>query len=284
MLLTACGSSQSQKEADDAAISWSGKLNGEAETGGKVWDYQLTTKTVEKAHWDSRDHRVVASCTYEVPRMKIVGGLDHADKNEVNPAHAIVKNFNDYFDSWLASRQGNFKEIAAMAQEDYDDQRDSDVWSEKEYAYTDQVTAAFWGNRRLVCITLSTASFTGGVHEITGQESYTFDLRTGKMVSINDMVMDYNGLRDAVTEEILQQAALRQDEEQVNFFSDYEKVIPEWMTRNVFFGPLGLTVAFDVYDIAPYASGEQMFSIPYEMVIPYLNEYGREVLELPLAN
>ena len=39
-------------------------------------------------------------------------------------------------------------------------------------------------------------------------------------------------------------------------------------------------IPYDTYDIAPYSAGEQTFFIPYDLVKPYLNDYGLHLLEL----
>ena len=111
----------------------------------------------------------------------------------------------------------------------------------------------------------------------------TFDMRTGEEITINDMVDDYAGLRDAVALEILAEIA---DGKYVKYydgellFDDYRETIPEWMTRAVFFEEESMTVVFGLYDIAAYAAGEQAFVIPYTLIEPYLNDYGRMALEI----
>ena len=102
-------------------------------------------------------------------------------------------------------------------------------------------------------------------------------------ITINDMVDDYAALRDAVALEILAEIA---DGKYVKYydgellFDDYRETIPEWMTRAVFFGEKSMTVVFGVYDIAAYAAGEQAFMIPYTLIAPYLNDYGKMELEI----
>ena len=41
-----------------------------------------------------------------------------------------------------------------------------------------------------------------------------------------------------------------------------------------------MTVVFGVYDIAPYAAGEQMFAISYDLIAPYLSDYGKALIGL----
>lgn len=54
----------------------------------------------------------------------------------------------------------------------------------------------------------------------------------------------------------------------------------DWIERSVFYNAKGVTIVFNTYDIAPYSAGEQAFFIPYDLVKPYLNDYGLHLLEL----
>ena len=54
----------------------------------------------------------------------------------------------------------------------------------------------------------------------------------------------------------------------------------DWIERSVFYNAKGVTIVFNTYDIAPYSAGEQTFFIPYDLVKPYLNDYGLHLLEL----
>lgn len=63
-------------------------------------------------------------------------------------------------------------------------------------------------------------------------------------------------------------------------FDDYETTIADWSSRTILFGEGGMTVVFGVYDIAPYVAGEQMFAISYDLIAPYLNDYGKALIGL----
>lgn len=71
-----------------------------------------------------------------------------------------------------------------------------------------------------------------------------------------------------------------QDSGDTSYFSDYDKTVLDWIERSVFYNAKGVTIVFNTYDIAPYSAGEQTFFIPYDLVKPYLNDYGLHLLEL----
>ena len=70
------------------------------------------------------------------------------------------------------------------------------------------------------------------------------------------------------------------DNSDTSYFSDYDKTVLDWIERSVFYNADGVTIVFNTYDIAPYSAGEQTFFIPYDLVKPYLNDYGLHLLEL----
>lgn len=284
LALQACGNPQQKPDKEETAV-WHDELDGKVLTNSTAsWSFRLATRTEKRSDRVGKEKREVASGMYEVPYMEVdsSAGAPHSSKNGDRPAEEAARKFNHFFEEWLTQRDENFQEISAMAAASYKAKGTDSSWEHPHYHYVDDVTTTFWRNSHIVCVLLRNTSFTGGAHEIVGQTAYTFDLRTGKMVNINDMVEDYAGLRSAVTDAILSQTErmTQEDTDDVGFFSDYREVIPDWMSRNVYFGPDSLTVLFSVYDIAPYAAGEQAFEIPYTLVKPYLNDYGCRLLEI----
>ena len=148
---------------------------------------------------------------------------------------------------------------------------------EETAAYRDEAGISWWQNERLLCVTLSYVSYTGGAHPSTWRQAVSFDLSTGKTVSVTDLATDINQLEEAVYQLILRQI---QDSGDTSYFSDYDKTVLDWIERSVFYNAKGVTIVFNTYDIAPYSAGEQTFFIPYDLVKPYLNDYGLHLLEL----
>ena len=139
----------------------------------------------------------------------------------------------------------------------------------------------------MICVTTLNYSFTGGAHPIVWRTANSFDLRTGKEVTVAELTGNVAGLQKAVEEELLRQVEekrlLPEQEmttDKIAFFDDYEETVADWMERSVSFGDDGMQVIFGVYDIAPYAAGEQVFTISYDLLRPYLNSYGKILLGL----
>ena len=279
LLLSACGT----QSVPVLQNQWADQVQGDMDMQ-EVWSYRLSAETVSEQYRYAETQQLMVDATYDVPRMTVYhpDGRSYDAKTEaMSPAMQAAQKFNRYFDEWLTLQKTNFSEIATAAVTDY--AKNNSLWQQPDYHYTDKVTVTFWNNDRIACVTLWASSFTGGAHEISTRSCVTFDMQTGTVITINDMVDDYAALRDAVALDILSQI---QDGKWVKYydgaalFEDYEEVIPEWMTRSIFFGDTSMTVVFSVYDIAPYAAGEQAFEVSYALIEPYLNDYGRQMLEI----
>ena len=248
-----------------------------------TWSYALTVHE-EKGEAKADDGRVVATYRYQVPEMTTAAGTPSAEET------AAMDAFNDYFAGWLTNgRLGEFEWLADGAREDYamvldkngKPQEDS-FWNDQAYAYVSETDTAFWDNGRLLCVSLSNYLFSGGAHGNGVRGAELFDLRNGKHIVWQELMADQEGLNKAVISQMLDQAQklLEQGEEGTTLYEDYADSLQEWTDRTVLFDQNGMSVIYAPYDIAPYAAGEQVFTIPYEIITPYLNDYGREVLEL----
>ena len=260
-------------------------LSGTASDGENRWGFRIVTYTVSGEHCaQDGSERVLTRHSYQTAAMEVFAAEGGSG---IAPAatHA-AEEFNTYFDQILREDVAWFDEMAEMADEDYSmsGRLPDSVWNAKGFAYSDQAALDFWSNGRLVCVTTTRSSYTGGAHPNTWRTAVTFDLRTGRIVTPADLTDDVAQMQVAVEKELLRQAKEKQrtaeDLSQV-YYDDYLETLHAWMDRSVQFNDEGMTVIFGVYDIASYAAGEQTFLITYEDLAPYLNEYGRSVLELP---
>ena len=276
LLLTACGAPQAAQLAEEnkaAQQSLGAQLDTALPEGAG-----MTTRTVEKEH-RAEDGTLLARGSYDVPVLDT--GAAEGNTLKEDPAQTVARCFNRYFEEWLDKRVAYFQEIGEMADDVYAQSQGTEhcPWNDAGYCYADEMTPVFWDNGRIACVTLQYYSFTGGPHAYATREAVTFDLFTGQRLTIADLTGDWSGLQKAVGGEILSQVAeLVSQYGDGRFFEDYEKIVEDWIERSVFFDEDGITVVFSVYDIAPYAAGEQAFEISYDRLAPYLNDYGRTLL------
>ena len=278
LLLTGCAA----HTTDDAFQNWDVQVQRDMDLPEEQWSYTLRTEQYPLNHY-AEDGRLLLEGGYGLPVMEVF----HADGTAFDPvtesyapALQVAQRFNDFFAAKMAAYQKDYDEVSRMAHDSYES--GEELWDNEAYHYSYTVDAAFRTGGDLACVTMTVRSFTGGAHGIQFRVAYNFDMRTGQEITIDDMTDDYVGLRDAVAKEILSQI----DEKYVSYyeslglFDGYEEVIPEWMGRTVFFGEKQMKVVFSVYDIAPYSAGDVVFNIPYDLIEPYLNDYGRHMLGL----
>ena len=249
------------------------------------YTFQATTRTVTEST-QAEDGRVVAQGTWQVPELTVTGPDGHVYDPQQEPntdGAKIMANFQAHFDNWLQEQLTYYQEVAEAARQDYQlsGTFSDSAWDTASYCYQEQVDSSFWQNSHILCVTLQNYSFTGGAHPYTYRTAATFDLSTGKQISLLNMTEDLPGLQKAVGQELLNQLQqMIAAQSDIPFYSDYEQTLQDWAQRSVFFQSDGLTVVFGVYDLAPYAAGEQVFQVDYQVIAPYLTDYGRQLLEL----
>jgi hypothetical protein len=292
LLATACGAAPQVPVPDSvdrvAMAEGETALTGTVETDAGRWDYEITVYTVTGEHCAPDDaDRVLVRHSYQLPRMSVSGFQGKKPTQVREAAEQVAADFNDWFDQRLRQAVSWFDEMAAAAEEDYryTGKEEGSFWRESAFGYSDAVTQEFWTNGTLLCVTATESSFSGGAHGIVLKSAASFDLRTGDQVTAADLTDDPEGLRQAVKEELARQALRRQapeDDEyaagKVAFFDDWEETLDDWMERTVTFGDEGMQVIFGVYDIAPFVYGDQVFTIPYDLLAPELNAGGRALL------
>lgn len=240
--------------------------------------YSFDTQPVEK-EYRAEDGQLVAAARYELPVLT----ASNAAGGKLETQTVTVRRINSYFADWLSRQEEWFSELGASAEGLYSQLAGeaNNPWNEDGYYYVDEMEPSFWSNGRLACVEMQSYSFTGGVHGYSTRTSAVFDLSDGRSVAVSDLSRDWSGLQQTVTRELLQQAgALVQEYGEGMLFDDYETTIADWASRTILFGDDGMTVIFGVYDIAPYAAGEQTFPISYDLIEPYLNDYGKALIGL----
>lgn len=110
--------------------------------------------------------------------------------------------------------------------------------------------------------------YTGGAHGITARTSQTWDLQRGTEVTLERL---YRCNVD------MKRYLLRLIEEQIReepdiYFDDYRQLIDEYFREENFYcEPQGIVIYYQLYEIAPYASGIRTFLIPYDCFLNPVN-------------
>lgn len=159
---------------------------------------------------------------------------------------------------------------AAMAAEDEGRQNAKEMAQSIADGYSGAVTqvetdfnyVVKYNQDGLLSVVLSDYQYAGGAHGSTVQSSYTFDLSTGKNLSLSDLMLPDSGyaayINSAIRTEIdrrVRTGVLYEFEE--GKFTDIGTNPEFYLSEN------GLVFYFQQYAYFPYAAGIQEFLIPY---------------------
>lgn len=111
------------------------------------------------------------------------------------------------------------------------------------------------------------SSFTGGAHPYHESTAVTYDLTNGRVLLLSDLLYPSCKADDLTPLVIEILAAISQ---QAHLYSDYTATVEERFGQGLdvddgwYLSNEGLCIFFSAYDIAPYATGEVIATIPYE--------------------
>ncbi len=217
----------------------------------------------------------IATCEYEIPTITAVdkdGNTYNSDTVPDNAVAQIMKNFDNYYADWHKDKQKWFDELSDMAKEAYDI---GDGWFDG-MAFSDMVKTDFWHKDNALSVQMLCTSYTGGAHPNGSRETVLFDLTTGQPVELAALTDSLGEFNVAVEDEILRQ--IEDKDLAGNYFDDYAEMVKNWDKESVAFSEDGMTVTFATYELAPYAEGEQTFTISYDLLKNYFNSYACELL------
>lgn len=174
--------------------------------------------------------------------------INKAMFNYIRPHDTVVyPNYDRLADSWFYNY----------------DFSDSDVVYDPGYPREEDLHTScgvIWNGSGVVCMDFSYYEYTGGAHGNSGGQSYCFNLKSGKQITLNDIFLNgYDTILNHLTDSIL---GGESDLDSVNFNDDFS-VSPE-----------GISFNYDPYEIASYAGGSFFAFIPWSRLNPWIDPKG----------
>lgn len=112
----------------------------------------------------------------------------------------------------------------------------------------------------ILSLTSQFYQFTGGAHGMTYRETYNIDINTGQEITLRDLFKEGIDYKEIINQEIKKQIHA----DPGNYFPDGFTTISD--NQTFYFHEGGIAVYFELYEIAPYASGFPEFKIPFSML------------------
>ncbi len=244
--------------------------------------FQLAEPLTKETEYKADDGTVLLSEKYELPQL----GLCDADATSVSldsSAQAeICRTFNNAMQRVAEEFDASAQQALADAQEQYaaTDEEFRSGWS----AYAEELTIGdTYQTSGLLSVLGNGYAYSGGAHPSTYSRAWSFDLTTGEFITMDSLCGTENPLGQtlqttltyAIFDKIDKQGL---GEEYLDGYEDYVENFPE--NTSFYFDEDGMTIIFDVYVLASYAQGPQMFHFDYDAFCYALSDHVQSLLDL----
>ena len=232
---------------------------------------------------ESPDGFRLIETSFRLPEMRVEtesGAIvEESSLPEEERALEIAAVFNRHFTEWNETET-----ISGLVESAYADLKFYQEEGLDWYGgHTHDLACTVYQTERLVSVSGLYYAGTGGAHPNTYLLGWNFDLSSGSFIGA-DALVGREDLRAAVTEELLRQAGERAEEEGMApeefFWTEYADILADWPSYAVTFDAEGMHVGYSPYELAAYAAGAQEFFVDYELMRPYLDAEGLEILGL----
>ena len=107
--------------------------------------------------------------------------------------------------------------------------------------------------------------YTGGAHGNTIRSSSNWNLNTGANINMEDIFYQSEDFVPLIIDQIIKLADEQMIENPNIFFDNYkELIVKHFNVNNFYLTPIGITIFYQQYEVAPYSSGIIEFHIPYD--------------------
>lgn len=106
--------------------------------------------------------------------------------------------------------------------------------------------------------------YTGGAHGGTVRMSDTWDLMGGCNIPLSTFFPADQEYRTLLIDQIIKQADQKMQQNSGIYFEDYQaRIVKYFNEEHYYLTPSGVAIYYQQYEIAPYATGIVIFTIPY---------------------
>lgn len=283
LLLTGCAGKPAEAPSDAAPQSPAPAAQAQpsdpaaAAEPEVTWRYEVKTENVKDKYEDAGV--MLATTDNDYPVLELVCDGEEGKCGEPpEEMQAVVDAF--YKGSWgYMLELDTAYELGKMALEQYNEtDPEYRQYFPTYYNWTEIGETRQAGD--LIEVQVFGSTYLGGAHGVEEIKNFHFDLKTGEFFELSDLTDEPEKLRQVIADDIVN--GIFEHNGEGEYFDGFAQTIEGREAYNVSFGEDGMTVIFDEYEIAPYASGLPEFTIPYEKFARFLNARGERLLDLPL--
>lgn len=165
----------------------------------------------------------------------------------------------------------NAAELEGEARQFYTEMPGED---ESAYAY-DVTYSDVRADKQVISFMRSQYTYQGGAHGYTYSCGINYDVKTGAILTLDDITTDKEAFLAQVKEVIIEKCDNGEYKEAV--FPDYKDYVDGIIADDLwYFDKEGITFIANAYEIGPYASGMLTFTVPYDEILDVKEAYMPE--------
>lgn len=253
------------------------KTPNEPETERTAQEKEADTKASikkedsEKLITEAAEEKAVPTPFIEITHLDYdAGENDTYFSGSYDVAEVVGDDYSELSDgiaSWFSDFILNYENEATATVNSA--KNDKEIYGEDFMAYAmDSCLAVSRLDNRITSFRKSVYSYTGGVHGNSCVNGLTFDTKTGKEISFEDLGDIKEDVRTYVDQVVEEKRAegylLEMYEDTIDMIMEY----PSWYLTGA-----GLVMVFNPYDIASYAEGRTVVTIPYDKMENFNKQY-----------
>ena len=250
--------------------------------------FAVGTPLTHESTYTADDGTLLLHTNYELPQLELRtadGALYEPGAAATQSAAVAVRDaFNAEMERCYAAVLSNESELAQEARDHYS----SDPEAFEYIYYADELLGeVVYRTDGLISVLANTYTFLGGAHPNTTARTWSFDLTTGELLTLDALDAQASAdsalgrsLIDTLASEIVD----RIYEEGLDdyLYDDFYSYVYDLSSNAHFcFDESGMTVIFDTYVLGPYASGPQTFELPYSTFYNALDAHTQSLLKVP---
>lgn len=195
------------------------------------------------------DGTVILTSSVQMPVVSIEGAEDIAEK--------INADISAYYETFSSDEE------ISIAKEDYAASLGEDGWT--FFGYASDISAKVTRmDDAVISFELVSYSYTGGAHGNYGSIGRNYDVKTGELLSFDEISEDYEAFHATVLDYMVNLAESPSYKDKLFGPSKADLDSALFRPESWVFTLSGISFLIDPYILGPYASGEIYFMLPYE--------------------
>ena len=225
----------------------------------------VSIKRSTKQAYDPQDgSKLILTFSYDTPTVYIEGGEAAADA--INEQTALME---DAFYTGNGYGTG-YNDMLTMAEDNYNYIVSNGIEGGMLELANSRTVSVERMDGQVLSLLYNDYTFTGGAHGFYGDTGCSFDVETGRLLSLEDLSSDYEALASFLTDTMVN--AVENDSElaqriDLGLFEEgtgYAEILAPLLRQGSwYFDSQGLVIFSSLYEISSYAAGPIFFHIPY---------------------